>query len=274
MASAISTPLSRRWTTSIIASAPWCSTRAGSRRNRARACFSSALQKPLFAASASRRAFPADAAEADLDHSRLARGASGSCPDLAGRIGSGGACRRPPGAISDLIDILEESPPDAPWRAPAATERLLELMAPAHREKIRGDPGQRPARASAPSIAAPAPTRTAARPAGRSAVRRHGRLPAHAGRRQFAPDAAGSRWRIDPLAPAVAARGGAADGPAGQLSLAGKARAKAYKLCGDGLCVPVIRHLAEHLLQPLLRAALPGNWRRRNEASASTRQVE
>ena len=30
---------------------------------------------------------------------------------------------------------------------------------------------------------------------------------------------------------------------------------KAYKLCGDGLCVPVIRHLAEHLLQPLLRAA-------------------
>ena len=28
----------------------------------------------------------------------------------------------------------------------------------------------------------------------------------------------------------------------------------AYKLCGDGLCVPVVRHLAEHLLQPLLRA--------------------
>jgi len=31
---------------------------------------------------------------------------------------------------------------------------------------------------------------------------------------------------------------------------------KAYKLCGDGLCIPVIRHLAEHLLQPLLRAPL------------------
>ncbi len=29
----------------------------------------------------------------------------------------------------------------------------------------------------------------------------------------------------------------------------------AYKLCGDGLCAPVVRHLAEHLLQPLLRAA-------------------
>jgi DNA (cytosine-5)-methyltransferase 1 len=28
---------------------------------------------------------------------------------------------------------------------------------------------------------------------------------------------------------------------------------KAYKLCGDGLCVPVIRHLAAHLLEPLLR---------------------
>lgn len=31
----------------------------------------------------------------------------------------------------------------------------------------------------------------------------------------------------------------------------------AYELCGDGLCVPVVRHLAEHLLQPLLRAHAP-----------------
>jgi DNA (cytosine-5)-methyltransferase 1 len=30
---------------------------------------------------------------------------------------------------------------------------------------------------------------------------------------------------------------------------------KAYKLCGDGLCVPVIRHIAEHLVQRLLMAA-------------------
>jgi DNA (cytosine-5)-methyltransferase 1 len=29
----------------------------------------------------------------------------------------------------------------------------------------------------------------------------------------------------------------------------------AYELCGDGLCVPVVRHLAGHLLQPLLRRA-------------------
>ena len=37
---------------------------------------------------------------------------------------------------ADLVDLLEDAPADAPWRAPAAIERLLALMAPAHRRKI------------------------------------------------------------------------------------------------------------------------------------------
>ena len=28
----------------------------------------------------------------------------------------------------------------------------------------------------------------------------------------------------------------------------------AYHVCGDGVCVPVVRHIAAHLLEPLLRA--------------------
>ncbi|MGA9846095.1 MAG: DNA cytosine methyltransferase [Roseiarcus sp.] len=28
----------------------------------------------------------------------------------------------------------------------------------------------------------------------------------------------------------------------------------AYHGCGDGVCVPVVRHIAAHLLEPLLRA--------------------
>ena len=27
----------------------------------------------------------------------------------------------------------------------------------------------------------------------------------------------------------------------------------AYSVCGDGVCVPVVRHIAEHILEPLLR---------------------
>jgi DNA (cytosine-5)-methyltransferase 1 len=28
----------------------------------------------------------------------------------------------------------------------------------------------------------------------------------------------------------------------------------AYHVCGDGVCVPVVRHIAAHLLEPLLRS--------------------
>jgi DNA (cytosine-5)-methyltransferase 1 len=29
---------------------------------------------------------------------------------------------------------------------------------------------------------------------------------------------------------------------------------EAYHVCGDGVCVPVVRHIAEHILEPLLSA--------------------
>lgn len=29
---------------------------------------------------------------------------------------------------------------------------------------------------------------------------------------------------------------------------------EAYHVCGDGVCVPVVRHVAEHILEPLLNA--------------------
>lgn len=37
----------------------------------------------------------------------------------------------------------------------------------------------------------------------------------------------------------------------------------AYHVCGDGVCVPVVRHLAQHILEPLL-----GAGRRRALAAA------
>ena len=29
---------------------------------------------------------------------------------------------------------------------------------------------------------------------------------------------------------------------------------EAYHVCGDGVCVPVVRHVAEHILEPFLNA--------------------
>jgi DNA (cytosine-5)-methyltransferase 1 len=34
---------------------------------------------------------------------------------------------------------------------------------------------------------------------------------------------------------------------------------EALSLAGDGVCVPIVRHLAEHLLEPILAAALQEN---------------
>ncbi len=150
-----------------------------------------------------------------------------------------------------LADILEPSPRDAPWRAPEATARLLELMAPAHREKIRE-------------------TQLSGRP-GVGAVYRRTRVDERGGKKQRA------EVRFDGMAGCLRTPGGGSsrqtllevDGPSIRSRLLSSREAarlmglpdsyilpdkagKAYKLCGDGLCAPVIRHLAEHLLQPVL----------------------
>jgi DNA (cytosine-5)-methyltransferase 1 len=31
----------------------------------------------------------------------------------------------------------------------------------------------------------------------------------------------------------------------------------AYHVAGDGVCVPAVRHIAAHLLEPLLQVAIP-----------------
>jgi DNA (cytosine-5)-methyltransferase 1 len=153
-----------------------------------------------------------------------------------------------------LADILEESPADAPWKPQAATERLLGLMAPAHREKIRAvqQSGER-------KIAA-VYRRTRADDKGGKVQRAEARFDGMAGclrtpgggsSRQTLIEVEGERIRSRLLSPREAAR--LMGLPDSYILPEGATRA--YKLCGDGLCAPVIRHLAEHLLQPLLRDA-------------------
>ena len=158
----------------------------------------------------------------------------------------------------DLVDILEASPADAPWRPPSATERLLALMAPAHRAKIREI--QDMTRASGRRAVGAVYRRTRVDETGAKTQRAEARFDGMAGclrtpgggsSRQTLLEIEGDVIRSRLLSPREAAR---LMGLPDAYQLPANAT-RAYKLCGDGLCVPVIRHLAQALLQPLLRSA-------------------
>ncbi len=153
---------------------------------------------------------------------------------------------------ADLADLLEDAPAEAPWRAPAATERLLALMAPSHRRKIEE------IQESGARVVGAVYRRTRVDEGGakrqRAEVRFDGlagclRTPRGGSSRQTILEVHQDSIRARLLSPREAAR---LMGLPDSYMLPPNPGA-AYELCGDGLCVPVVRHLAQHLLQPLLR---------------------
>jgi DNA (cytosine-5)-methyltransferase 1 len=152
-----------------------------------------------------------------------------------------------------LIDLLEDDPAQAPWRSAAATQNLLDLMAPAHLERIRE------VQASGARAVGAVYRRTRLDADGRKVQRAEIRFDGMAGclrtpgggsSRQTLLEVHGDRLRSRLLSPREAAR---LMGLPDSYMLPRNATL-AYKLCGDGLCVPVIRHLADHLLEPLLNS--------------------
>jgi DNA (cytosine-5)-methyltransferase 1 len=154
----------------------------------------------------------------------------------------------------ELIDLLEEEPEQAPWRAPAATRRLLDLMAPVHLERIREV--QASGRRAIGAVYRRTRIDEQGRKVQRAEVRFDGmagclRTPGGGSSRQILLEVHGDTIRSRLLSPREAARlMGLPDG-----YILPRNATRAYKLSGDGLCVPVIRHLAEHLLEPLLDGA-------------------
>jgi DNA (cytosine-5)-methyltransferase 1 len=156
-----------------------------------------------------------------------------------------------------LVDFLEDSPADTPWCSRRATERLLSLMTPTHRQKIENM--QASGRLSVGAVY----RRTRTDPQGgkrqRAEVRFDGmagclRTPGGGSSRQTLIEVHGQSIRTRLLSPRETARlMGLPDS-----YLLPKSASAAYKLCGDGLCAPVVRHLAEHLLRPLLGCAATG----------------
>jgi DNA (cytosine-5)-methyltransferase 1 len=157
----------------------------------------------------------------------------------------------PPPRNAALADLVEEPPHGVKWASEAAVARLLALMAPLHRERVAAAMA-----AGAPSVGA-LYRRTRPKPGGgraqRAEVRFDGiagclRTPAGGSSRQTLLVVESGRARARLLSPREAAR---LMGLPDSYALP-ETYNETYHLLGDGVVAPVVRHLAEHWMAPLL----------------------
>ncbi|PSC04821.1 DNA (cytosine-5-)-methyltransferase [Alsobacter soli] len=155
-----------------------------------------------------------------------------------------------------LRDLIQDSPNDVAWHTPEETAYLLSLMAPPHRAKLEA------AKASGRREVGALYRRTRRTPDGGKAQRAEVRFDGVAGclrtasggsSRQTIVVVEGERIRTRLLSAREAAR---LMGLPDSYVLPTRYN-DAYHLAGDGLAVPVVAHLREHLLEPLLDLAAP-----------------
>lgn len=161
----------------------------------------------------------------------------------------------PPKRPVDLADVIEDRPAGVSWHAAAETDRLLAMMQPTHRAKIAA------AQASGRRMVGGLYKRTRKDPLTRAKQQRAEvrfdavagclRTPSGGSSRQTVIVVEGDKIRTRLLAPREAA---ALMGLAADYKLPAVYN-EAYHLAGDGVVVPVVRHLAQHLFEPILDAA-------------------
>jgi DNA (cytosine-5)-methyltransferase 1 len=155
-----------------------------------------------------------------------------------------------------FADLIEDEPTGVEWRSPAQTQRLLDLMSDVHLAKL-----------------ATAQTSGTRKVAG---VYRRTRTAADGVKCQRA------EVRFDDVAGCLRTPGGGSSRQSILVVEGGSVRSRlisareaarlmglpdtyqlparyndAYHVCGDGVCVPVVAHLARHILEPVLTASLP-----------------
>jgi len=156
---------------------------------------------------------------------------------------------QPPARNADLAAILEDDAA-VEWHTAERTARWLSLMSPLHRARLQS------ARSRGERVVGAVFRRMrleAGRPVQRAEVRFDGlagclRTPRGGSSRQVVLVADGGRVRTRLLTPREAAR---LMGLSDAYALPAAATA-ALHVAGDGVAVPVVRWLAEHLLEPLL----------------------
>ncbi|MBV9083537.1 MAG: DNA cytosine methyltransferase [Acidobacteriaceae bacterium] len=159
----------------------------------------------------------------------------------------------PPPRTTVFSDFIEDEPEGVRWHTSAETERLLSLMSALNRRKVEN--AQRIGRRMIGGIY----KRT--RPNGRGErVQRAEirfddvagclRTPVGGSSRQLLMIVEGRSIRSRLLSPREAAR---LMGLADSYKLPANYN-QAYHLVGDGVAVPVVRHLAQHIIEPLIRS--------------------
>jgi DNA (cytosine-5)-methyltransferase 1 len=152
-----------------------------------------------------------------------------------------------------FADLIEDEPTGVEWHAPSQTRYILDLMSDVNRKKVAD------AAKAGRRMVGGLYRRT--RPDGHGVSRQRAevrfdeiagclRTPAGGSSRQTILVVDGTRVRSRLLSPREAARlMGLHDG-----YVLPRRYNDAYHVCGDGVCVPVVRHVAAHVLEPLLSA--------------------
>ena len=164
------------------------------------------------------------------------------------------AIAKPASQVRAFSDVLESAPTGVKWHTTAHTKYLLGLMTPSHRQKV-SDAMKSGRRTVGSVYRRTRPDETGAKRQ-RAEVRFDDiagclRTPAGGSSRQTILVVKGRKVRSRLLSPREAARLMGLD-DAYRLP---ERYNEAYHVCGDGVCVPVVRHLAERLIEPLLRAS-------------------
>jgi DNA (cytosine-5)-methyltransferase 1 len=152
-----------------------------------------------------------------------------------------------------FADLIEDSPAGMRWHAAAHTRYLLELMAPLHSRKVAAV--MRSGRRTIGAVYRRTRPDEHGKKRQRAEVRFDDvagclRTPAGGSSRQTILVVEGKSVRSRLLSPREAAR---LMGLSDDYRLPERYN-EAYHVCGDGVCVPVVRHIAEHILEPVLSA--------------------
>jgi DNA (cytosine-5)-methyltransferase 1 len=159
---------------------------------------------------------------------------------------------RPLARNSTFADLIEDAPTAVKWHTTTHTNYILNLMSPLNRKKVSDAIG------SGRRMVGAVYRRT--RPDENGIKRQRAevrfddvagclRTPAGGSSRQVILVVEGKTVRSRLLSPREAARLMGLDDD----YLLPERYNHAYHVCGDGVCVPVVRHIAEHVLEPVLR---------------------
>ena len=156
--------------------------------------------------------------------------------------------------ISTFADLIEDRPDSVAWHTPAETDRLLSLMSPINLAKVQA--ARRAGRRMVGGVYRRTRTDTAGTKAQRAEVRFDDvagclRTPSGGSSRQTLLVIDGPRTRSRLISARETAR---LMGLPDSYSLP-HGYSDAYHLTGDGVVVPVARHLARYLFEPLVGAA-------------------